>query len=183
MKILALIGSPRPGSNTDLLIDVIIEGASPELHSTEKIYLYDYQILPCIDCRKCKKDRFTCSLKDDMNTLYPKLEASDLVIFGTPNYWYGPSAQMKLLIDRLRPYAENKKLSGKKAILVIPAAEGPDACAPMVQMFRMSLDYLEMAYLGHILGTAYEKAEIKNDKHSLKNAYALGRSLSSLEEI
>ncbi len=25
----------------------------------EKISIYDYQILPCIDCHRCKKDDFT----------------------------------------------------------------------------------------------------------------------------
>jgi multimeric flavodoxin WrbA len=30
-----------------------------------------------------------------MNTLYPTIIESDAIIFGTPVYWYGPTALMK----------------------------------------------------------------------------------------
>jgi multimeric flavodoxin WrbA len=59
MKILALIDSPRKGSNTDILVDGVLQGAQSWGHATEKIYHYDYLILPCFDCSRCKKDNFT----------------------------------------------------------------------------------------------------------------------------
>jgi len=49
-----------------------------------------------------------------MKKIYPKMEKADLILFGTPNYWYGPTGKMKLLIDRMRPFVANKKLKGKK---------------------------------------------------------------------
>jgi multimeric flavodoxin WrbA len=49
MKILALIGSPRIGRNTDILVDRVLQGAKSCGHATEKIYIYDYQISPCLD--------------------------------------------------------------------------------------------------------------------------------------
>ena len=57
VKILALIGSPRKGSNTDILVDQILKGITSKKNSQryEKLYLYDYEISPCIDCRYCKK--------------------------------------------------------------------------------------------------------------------------------
>ena len=143
----------------------------------DKIYLYDYKISPCIDCRMCKKGDLICVVKDGMQEIYPKIDDSDLIIFGTPNYWYGPSAKMKLLIDRLRPYAANKKLKGKKALLITPAAEGPSACKPIIEMFRMSFKFLEMKFVGKVLATANERGEIKNDKKKLKEAFELGVSL------
>ena len=114
MKILALIGSPRKGSNTDLLVEEMLKGSQKGNHTSEKIYLYDYDIAPCIDCRKCKKDPLICVLDDGMHQIYPKMDAADLIIFATPNYWYGPSAMMKLLIDRMRPYVASEKVKGKK---------------------------------------------------------------------
>jgi multimeric flavodoxin WrbA len=81
MKILALIGSPRIGSNTDILLDWVLQGAQSSGHATEKIYLYDYQISPCLDCRRCKKDDFTCHLLDGMSEIYPRLEEADLIVF------------------------------------------------------------------------------------------------------
>jgi multimeric flavodoxin WrbA len=177
MKILALIGSPRKKSNTDILVDEVLKGVESKGHQSEKVYLYPYEIAPCIDCRKCKQDEFVCVLKDGMQELYPKIDQADLLIFGTPNYWYGPTAKMKQFIDRLRPYIASGKLKGKKALVVIPAADGPEACGPMVEMFRKSFDYLGVQFAGKILVTAYEKAEIRENEKELKRAFNLGASL------
>ncbi len=177
MEILALMGSPRKGSNTDLLMDQILKGAKKKGHSSEKIFLYDYKIAPCIDCRKCKKGEFVCAIKDDMQEIYSRLEKADLIIFGTPIYWYGPTAKMKLLIDRFRPFIANTKLKGKKGIVVAPSEEGPEACAPLIEMFRMSFEYLGMEFISKILPKAYERAEIKKDQDILKKAFDLGFSL------
>ena len=118
MKILALVASPRKGSNTDILVDQILKGCKESGHSGEKLYLYHYRISPCIDCRNCKKGEYVCTLKDSMQQIYPKMEEADLIIFGTPNYWFGPTAKMKLLVDRMRPFAANKKMKGKRWVLV-----------------------------------------------------------------
>ena len=177
MRILALVGSPRRGSNTDTLIEETLKGFKVGGHTHEKIYLYKYEISACIDCRKCKKGDCVCVVNDGMQQIYPKMDEADLIIFGTPNYWYGPTAKMKLLIDRMRPYAANEKLKGKKAVVITPAAEGPNACGPLIEMFRMSFDYLEMEFTGKILAEAYERGEIKGDHEVLKNAYDLGASL------
>lgn len=56
---------------------------------------------------------------DSMNKLNTKLIDSQLVVFVTPLYYFGMSAQMKTVIDRF--YANNSKLMGshKKAILLV----------------------------------------------------------------
>jgi multimeric flavodoxin WrbA len=41
MKILALIGTPRKRSNTDLLVDQLLEGSEEGKHTNEKLHLYD----------------------------------------------------------------------------------------------------------------------------------------------
>jgi multimeric flavodoxin WrbA len=177
MKILALIGSPRKRSNTDLLVDQILEGSKKGNHSSEKLYLYDFEILPCVDCRACKRGKFVCPLKDGMRKIYPKMEKADLIVFGTPNYWYGPTAKMKLLIDRMRPFVANRKLKGKKWVIVSPSAEGPHSCRLLVEMLRLSCDYLGMKFAGKILAKAYERAEIKKDQRPLRKAFEFGTSL------
>jgi multimeric flavodoxin WrbA len=177
MKINAFIGSPRKGSNTDLLIDQVLRGAQTKGHGTEKIYLYDYEILPCIDCRGCKRDDFTCALQDGMQELYPKLEAADLIVFGTPVYWYGPTGKMKLFIDRLRPFIASGKLNGKRGVVVAPSEEGESCCRPLMEMFLKSFNYVGMDFAGSILAKAYERGEILDKADDLRRAYQLGRSL------
>jgi multimeric flavodoxin WrbA len=179
MKILALIGSPRIGGNTDILVDQILRGAAAKGHAVQKLRLYDYEILPCIDCRRCKKEEsnFTCALRDGMAEIYPALEESDVIVFGTPIYWYGPTGKMKLAIDRLRPFIASGRMKGKKGILVVPSEEGPGCCGPLVEMFRMSFEYLGMETAGSILARAYERGEIESDPVALKDAYELGADL------
>ena len=112
-----------------------------------------------------------------MQKIYPKITRSDLIIFGTPNYWNGPTGQMKLFFDRMRPFSGTGKMKGKKGIVVSPAGAGPKSCGPLIEMFRMSFDYLEMKFVGKILVTAFEKGEIAKDKKAMKKAYDLGVSL------
>lgn len=177
MKILALIGSPRKGSNTDILVDKILEGCTERGFSSEKLYLYDFSISACTDCRLCKSENYECAIKDDMQQIYLSMVEADIIIFGTPVYWYGPTGKMKLLIDRMRPFIASRKMQGKKAVLVVPSEEGPKACKALLEMFRMSFDYLGMEFVGSILSKAYERAEIWGNKEDLKKAYELGISL------
>ena len=178
MNIVALSGSPRKNGNTEILINEFFKGANEKGHTTELIRLYPLKINPCVDCQKCKIPAFECAVKDNMNELYSKIESADIIVFGTPIYWYGPTAKMKLFIDRLRPYIANKKLAGKKGILIIPSEEGPGACITTVNSFIMSFKYINMKYLGVIYGTAYNKGEILKNKIEIEYAYNFGKNIN-----
>ena len=177
MKVIVLVGSPRRGGNTDLLVDKVLEGAAASGSETEKVYLYDLEIKPCVDCRACKKGSFQCAIKDGIQALYPKLEAAGAIVFGTPLYWYGPTGKMKLLIDRLRPYVASRKLKGKKAAVIVPSEEGAKACRTTISMFKQSFKYLEIELVGTILAAAYEKGEVKQNPEMLAAAFNLGKSI------
>jgi len=112
-----------------------------------------------------------------MQEVYPKLDEADVIVFGTPVYWSGPSGPMKQLVDRLRPYFGNKKLSGKKAVLVAPAGDGPSDADLLSEMFSRSFGLLGVEFVGEALGKAYDKKEILEDKKAMERARALGRSL------
>jgi multimeric flavodoxin WrbA len=178
MKVLGLVGSPRKGGNTDLLVSALLFGVGAAGGEVEKLFIYDFDIAPCVDCRGCKKEPFQCVVKDAMKQLYPKLEAADVIVFGTPLYWYGPTAKMKLLLDKLRPYIASKKLKGKRAVLVVPSEEGPKACSSLVSMFEQSFGYLGLELAGRILATASEKGEVQRQPKVLDEAFQLGKTLA-----
>ena len=177
MKILALIGSPRREENTDLLVEQILKGSRTKGHNAEKLFLYEYTISLCIDCRNCKKGDYVCCVNDEMQKIYPRMESAELIILGSPLYWYGPTAKMKLLVDRMRPFVANGKLRGKKAVVVAPSAEGAKACGPLLEMFRKSFEYLGMEFAGEVLVKAYEKGEVAENQRELEKAYEFGASL------
>ena len=177
MKLLALIGSPRKGGNTDLLVEEIIRGSSLPEEETSKVYLYDLNFSSCVDCRTCVKEPHECALKDDLQQVYPLLEKAQVIIFGTPLYWFAPTGPMKALIDRLRPFYYSRRLEGKGALLIMPSAEGEKACTYAKGMFELTFSYLGLRPLGFLFPMAYEKGEVARKPETLRAARELGRAL------
>jgi len=62
-------------------------------------------------------------------------------------------------------------------VIVSPSAEGPKSCKLLVEMLRLSFDYLGMKYADKVLVKAYEKGAIKKNQKTLKKAYQFGTSL------
>lgn len=106
MKILAIVGSYRKGRTIDTLVDKALEGAqSTGGVQTEKLYLIDQRIEYCRNCMACRRDdeskaRAACTLSDDMETIYPKIEAADGYLFGTPVNMGAATAVMKTFLER-----------------------------------------------------------------------------------
>jgi multimeric flavodoxin WrbA len=163
------------------LVDEILGGAKSKGHAAERLRLYDHEILPCLDCRRCKQAGagYACALKDGMQKIYPRLAEADLIIFGTPVYWYGPTAKMKLFIDRLRPYIASRRLEGKRGMLVVPSEEGAGCCGPLLKMFAMSFEYLGMKNAGCFLAQAYERGEIRERQGELERARKMGAAMDN----
>lgn len=179
MRILALVGSPRKGGNTDVLVSECMEEGESRGHWTRTLYLYDFTIDACVDCRGCKRGDLVCVLQDDMREIYGLLDTADVVVFGTPVYWYGPSGKMKLLIDRLRPYAASGRLRGKLGMVVAPSQEGESCCGPMISQFRKTFDRLGMGFAGSVLAQANEKGEVRDDRDAIRAARSLAAELPS----
>ena len=181
-KVLGVCGSPRRNGNTDILVSRILEGAKDAGVETESVFLKRLKIKECNGCHTCWKGK-RCSKKDDMNDLYPKIEESDAIVFGTPVYWYGPTALMKGFLDRFVYFncPENReKIRGKSAVLAVPfEEEDTEAAAPLVTMFEKSLDYLEMTLAGKILAPGVgEKGDILKKVDILNEAYRLGGEIA-----
>ena len=177
LTVLGLVGSPRKGSNTDILVETMLEGVRSNDHRASKLYLSDHEIGPCIDCRGCKKDDLSCVVDDGMQAVYPLMDRADVIIFGTPVYWWGPSGPMKMLIDRLRPCYGSGLLEGKRAVVVAPAGGGPDEADLLVEMFRRTFETLKVEFAGVVLGKAYDREEILADKAAMHAARGIGASL------
>jgi multimeric flavodoxin WrbA len=178
VQILALLGSPRKGGNTELLVDELLGAAQANGHAVDKVRLAELSIAPCRDCRACKRrEDHSCVVDDDMTGLCAELERADVIVFGTPIYWYGPSAQMKPMIDRLRAFSGTGKLRGKTGVLVLPSQEGPACCGPTVDMFAMIFRFLEMRDGGAVLATAYDRGEVRDKPQDMARARELGSSL------
>lgn len=177
-KIEIFIGSPRKKGNTSNLAQLLAEQLDSEKTSSEISYLYDYFIKPCVDCRACRRENLECRTIDDMHRLRPRLEKADVLIFGTPIYWFGPSAKTKLFMDRMRPYFLNKKLAGKKAILLLTASSGPKDCDLTIEMFKRMFSELEIDYLGVVAAKGFDVGEVKKDELTIKSIQEIVKKLN-----
>lgn len=162
MHVSLFIGSPRPKGNTATMVGALSDKLKDKGAECRTYYLYQHKIQPCFDCRQCKIDSMECALKDGMTILYKNLEWADVIIFGTPIYWFGPSAQTKLLIDRFRPYFANKKLYGKRAALLLPAGSGAGDCDITIEQFKRVFKALGMEFIDAIALEAYDEGDALN---------------------
>lgn len=180
-KILGIMGSPRINGNTHILVNKILEGARDNGASEEIIFLKDMDIKECDGCHTCWKGK-DCSKKDDMNNIYPKIIDSDVIVFGTPVYWYGPTALMKAFIDRFVYFncEENRAtIRGKLTAIAVPyEEENPETAALLIGLFEKCFKYLELQFVRKIIVPGvYAKGEILNKKDSLDKAYKCGSEL------
>jgi multimeric flavodoxin WrbA len=181
-KILGVMGSPRKKGNTHILISKILEGAKSEGVKGEILFLDDLTIHECDGCHRCWQGK-ECNKKDDMNNIYPKIMESAGIVFGTPVYWYGPTALIKGFLDRFVYFncpEKRKMIKGKPAALAVPCEEEDPATAALVKaMFEKSLEYLEMNLIGFIIVPGVTKrGEIIKKQGSLQEAYNLGIRLA-----
>lgn len=100
MKILMIVGSSRVGGNTDQLADAVLKGAAEHGHEITKLHLGTTKVKPCLGCNVCVTTD-ACVQKDGMLEIAPAFLDCDAVVFATPLYFWGISAQMKAVIDRL----------------------------------------------------------------------------------
>ncbi len=180
-SVLAVQGSPRKGGNTHILVEKILEGARDAGATTEMLQLADMAIAECDGCHTCWQGK-ECPKNDDMNGVFAKLAESDVLVFGTPVYWYGPTALMKAFVDRFSYFncPENRpKIRGTRAALVVPFEDEPlETAEPLVKMFQMGLAYVEMELVGMLLAPGVgEKGAILDHPDRLQEAYDLGRRL------
>jgi multimeric flavodoxin WrbA len=99
IKVLGVVGSPREGGNTDTLVTEALRGATEAGGSTRKLFVGNYRIAPCTSCGACLKTG-QCVHRDGMDELLPLMEEHQVWVLGTPVYWWGATAQMKVFIDR-----------------------------------------------------------------------------------
>ena len=115
MLVAGLQGSPRKNGNTNYLLDRFLEQAISFGAETVKIPVAEKKITPCLGCNNCMKTG-QCVIQDDdmFAEMYPLLQKADVIVAATPVFFYGPSAQLKALIDR------SQTLWSRKYVLKIP---------------------------------------------------------------
>lgn len=176
MKILVLTGSPRKNGNSNTLADNFIKGATEAGHEVVRFDSAFKNVHPCIACNSCGMDG-PCVFKDDFEFVRDNIVTADAVVFATPMYYFGISAQLKAVIDRF--YAINGKIHRpKKAVLLMTYANTAASQAkPIESHYKVLLDYLGWQDAGQVIASGVWTAGAINGTPYVEQAYKLGKSL------
>ncbi len=186
IRVLALYGSPRRGGNTEILLDEFLKGAEAEGAVIDRLYIVDYLLTPCRECLACFQNG-QCVIADDMQRIYERLLAADLVVLASPVFFYGVSGWIKALIDRAqalwaRKYILNDPSLGtggkerKGFFISVGGTRGPRVFDGAKLTAKYFFDALNADYAGELFFREVDaKGEIVNQPGALDAARAAGR--------
>ena len=127
MNILAFLGSPRAEGNSEILLREALKAADGSAHDVLIFRLNTMNIKPCQNCGGCDTTGI-CVINDDMQEISSAIREADRVILFSPIFFFGLSAQSKIMIDRCQSFWCEKYLlkktipsgpDGRKGLLVL----------------------------------------------------------------
>ncbi|MHB8111105.1 MAG: flavodoxin family protein [Syntrophorhabdaceae bacterium] len=148
-----LFGSPRKKGNTAELARTMAATLKGKGWGVRTLYLNDLNLRPCQGCYVCLPAGI-CRIHDDMKDVRKYILESDLIVYATPIYWFGPSSQLKLVMDRSIAFMDEKftsRIKGKNAVtLTTFGDESYDSCQPAIDMFKKTFELLGVIYAGQV---------------------------------
>ena len=188
-EVLGIGGSPRHQGNTDLLLDQALAGAESQGAKTGKIVLHDLNIHPCRHCGGCQHTG-RCVIQDDMQEIYPKLRAMDVLILATPIFFMGPTAQTKMMIDRCQclwvtkyvlkqPVYDKGPQQRKGMLIAVGGTTFSTLFRPLQIIGRAVFATLDVEYGNNLFFSDIdEKGAIRMHPTALEDAFKAGAALA-----
>jgi len=176
-EILILCGSPRENGNTQLLADAFKKGAEAAGNVVNVFDVAQMNIAACKGCDYCTLHQGECIQKDDMQKIMPYLYTANTIVFSTPVYYYGMTAQLKLALDRMYATLAKKSSLESCVLLAVYGDTNTSVVEPLVEQYKAFTGYSGWNNLGIITVPGLnEKGEISGHP-ALNEAEELGRSL------
>ena len=164
MKILVLNGSPRPNGNTSAMVEAFTEGAKENGHQVDVVNVCQKKIAGCLACEYChEKDsghERQCVQQDDMQEIYPLLDAAEMIVLASPIYYHGFTGQLQCAINRI--YALDKPKNLKKAALIMSSGSDHVYSGAIYEYQNSFLQYLQLEDMG--IYSAYDKQNKSPEK-------------------
>ncbi len=178
MKITILMGSPNKKGSTAILAEEFKRGAEEAGHTCEMIDVCHANVHPCTGCIYCGYEG-PCAQKDDMEDIRKTLQQSDMVVFATPLYYYGMSAQLKTVVDRFCAFNSSLNSRHLKSALLTVAWNADDwTFEALTAHYNTLVRYINFEDMGMILGYGCGTPSMTKRSGYPEQAYKLGKSLS-----
>lgn len=189
LKLLILVGSPRRTGNSATLAEAVQRGAEAAGTEVSLRFIDDFIASFLRDCRTCRLPNGECAINDQFRTLFfDDFLPADGVIFCSPIYWYGLSAQTKAFFDRTFCYFAasypdydrvHDGMSHKRIGLVLASEETyPGAALGIVHQIQEFSRYTHSDFVGVVRGAGNSRGEVMQDPSNPSlAAEQLGRDL------
>lgn len=171
MKIIVLEGSPNQHGSSNMLADNFIRGAEEAGHTVKVIDAAHADIHPCIGCIHCGYEG-PCVQKDDVEKF-----RQDMMVFVTPLYYYGMSAQLKILIDRFCAFNSSIQRKRMKSALLTAAWNSDGWTFDALEAhYKTLVHYLNLKDMGMVLGKGCGTPSMTQHSKYPEQAYELGKN-------
>lgn len=178
MRALLLNGSPRQG-NTYAALEALKKGlANIAGLEVGEIEATNVDVSPCVACDTCAETG-KCVFDDDTNEVIEAIMEADIIVFATPVYWWGITAQLKLIIDKMYSKASALKETSKKVgIIAIGEAEQDDPQYGLItKQFDCICDYLGWDIAFCHTYTAGAVGDLSADEKAIAEIEALWKTM------
>jgi multimeric flavodoxin WrbA len=187
MKIIAFLGSPRVGGNSDILLTEALKAFEGTTHDVTVFKLNTMNIRPCQNCGGCDETGI-CVMKDDMQKVSAAIREADRIILASPVFFSALSAQSKIMVDRCQCFWCEKFLlkkdipagpHGRRGLLILVGGQkketGIQCCDASATAFFITISVPEHETLGYLAIDA--KGQIRDHPTALKDVYEAAKRL------
>jgi multimeric flavodoxin WrbA len=187
-----LCGSPRKEGNTNRVVKWVADtardaGAEVEIVDVARI---DFKSFGCNGCMACQqREEFGCVIDDEATAVINRMPEVDILVLATPIYAMGPTAQLKIVIDRMfsllkfDTYPPRAAMKGVEYALIATAAgRMQDGLGLVDEMFRTSARFMHFPYESLLVPFApWNPENMDKNEGVKKKAIAFGRSLAGVD--
>lgn len=177
MKIVVLMGSPNLKGSTNLLAEAFKKGAEEVGHNVQVIDVCHVDVNPCVGCVKCGYEG-SCVQNDGTLLIKSALLSADMVVFATPLYYYGMTAQLKAVVDRFCSYNSSLNRRHLKSALLSVAWNSDDWTFDALEAhYKTLVRYINFEDTGMVLGYGCGTPSMTANSKYISQAYELGKKL------
>lgn len=116
--------------------------------------------------------------KDDVEEIRKKILSADMMVFVTPLYYYGMSAQLKTLVDRFCAFNSSiQRKHMKSALLAVAWNSDGWTFEALTSHYKTLVRYLNLTDMGMVLGIGCGTPAMTQHSQFPQQAYNLGNRL------
>ncbi len=188
-NIVAVMGSPNSEGNTASAVDAVLNGAMGL--STNIIKYHNISKMAFIHgCRHCHHCVYTgdCDVEDDLSPTLKDIGKADVLVFATPVYFNMPTAQFKLVLDRMYSFLsvdrKTSSLAGKYAVIIVACSEYNERTKAMVENLTDAIKDFGIIVTDKLVYSDMNGTEVfKTNTNAIKRSYEVGKKFCKMSEI